>query len=115
MKMISQKVQLIRDLKKASSINDAPIWGKLAECVKPGVAKRIINVNRISQLTKDGDMVVFPGKVLGTGIISHKITIFSFSISNMAATKIIKAGGKVIPHKDAIKQNPTGRGIVLLG
>ena len=108
--------QMARDLKKASVKNDAPIWSKLAEyALKPSVAKRFINVNRINQLTKDGDTVVFPGKVLGTGNISHKITLYSFSISNTAATKIQEAGGKIINHSDIIEQNPTGKGVVLLG
>ena len=82
---------------------------------KPTVARRVINVNRIEQLTKDGDMVVFPGKVLGTGNISHKITIFAFSISNAAADKIIGAGGKILTHKEIVEQNPTGKGAVFLG
>ena len=109
-------IQLAKDLKKASKANEAPIWAKLAEyALKPSVARRIININRIGELTKDGDVVVFPGKVLGTGNISHKITLFAFSISNTAADKINNAGGKVISQKDIVEQNPTGKGVVLLG
>lgn len=72
-------------------------------------------MNRIAQLTKEGDTVVFPGKVLGTGNISHKITLCSFSISNSAAEKIISSGGKIITYTELIEQNPTGKGVVLLG
>lgn len=109
-------VQMARDLKKASVKNDAPIWSRLAEyALKPSVAKRTINVNKIDQLTKDNDTVVFPGKVLGTGTISHKITLCSFSISNSAATKIIDAGGKIISYSELINKAPTGKGVVLLG
>jgi large subunit ribosomal protein L18e len=63
-------------------------------------------------MAKDLSIVVFPGKVLGTGNISHKITLFSFSISNSAAAKIIEKGGKLITHSDLIEQNPTGKGVV---
>ena len=109
-------VRMASDLKKASTKNDAPIWGKLAEyALKPSIARRDINLNRINELTKDNDTVVFPGKVLGTGNISHKITLFSFSISNSAAAKIVEKGGKLITHSDLIKQNPTGKGVILLG
>jgi len=59
--------------------------------------------------------VVFPGKVLGTGNVPHKITLYSFSISNSAADKIIDNGGKLISYSDLIEQNPTGKGVVLLG
>jgi len=109
-------IHMAKDLKKASNKNDAPIWAKLAEyALKPSIARRDLNLNRIEQLTKDNDTVVFPGKVLGTGNISHKITLFSFSISESAANKIIEKGGKIINHSDLIEQNPTGKGVVLLG
>ena len=109
-------IRMASDLKKASTKNDAPIWGKLAEyALKPSIARRDINLNRIDQLTKENDVVVFPGKVLGTGNISHKITLYSFSISNSAANKIIENGGKLISHSKLIEENPTGKGVVLLG
>ena len=109
-------IRMAKDLKKASTKNDAPIWAKLAEyALKPSIARRDLNLNRIGQLTKDNDTVVFPGKVLGTGNIPHKITLFSFSISNSAASKIIENGGKLISYSDLIEQNPTGKGVVLLG
>ena len=109
-------IHMAKDLKKASTKNDAPIWGKLAEyALKPSIARRDLNLNRIEQLTKDNDIVVFPGKVLGTGNISHKITLFSFSISESAAKKITEKGGKIITHSDLIEQNPTGKGVVFLG
>ena len=115
--MTSQVViQMAKDLKKASTKNDAPIWAKLAEyALKPSVARRDINLYRISQLTKDNDTVVFPGKVLGTGSVSHKITICSFSISESAANKIIESGGNLISFSELIEKNPTGKGVVLLG
>lgn len=107
---------MAKDLKKASTKNDAPIWSKLAEyALKPSAARRDINLYRIGQLTKENDVVVFPGKVLGVGDISHKITLCSFSISNSAAAKILEKGGSLVSHTELIEQNPTGRGVVLLG
>ncbi len=109
-------IQLVKDLRKASSKNKAPIWSKIAEFAqKPSSARRTINVNEISHLTKENATVVFPGKVLGTGIISHKITISSFGISNSAASKIIDAGGKIISFEEMMTQFPTGKGVVMLG
>ena len=109
-------IRMKSDLKKASTKNNAPIWAKLAEYAsKPSIARRDLNLNRIDQLTKENDTVVFPGKVLGTGTISHKITLCSFSISNSAASKVLENGGKLITYSDLIKQNPTGKGVVLLG
>ena len=109
-------IRMAKDLKKASAKNNATIWAKMAEyALKPSVARRHINLNRIGQLTKDADIVIFPGKVLGTGDIHHKITLCSFSISNSAATKILEKGGKLVSFSDVIEKNPTGKGVVLLG
>jgi len=109
-------IRMASDLKKASAKNNAPIWAKLAEyALKPTIARRDLNLNKIAQLTKENDIVVFPGKVLGTGNISHKIILFSFSISNSAVTKITEKGGKLISHSELIEKNPTGKGVVLLG
>ena len=109
-------IQLARNLKKASSKNDAPIWSKLAElALKPHSARRTINLKRIDQLTNEDDVIVFPGKVLGTGTISHKITLCPFSISNSAATKIVESGGKIVGFTEMIEKFPTGKGVTLLG
>ncbi|MDH3277486.1 MAG: 50S ribosomal protein L18e [Nitrosopumilus sp.] len=115
--MTSQVViQMAKDLKKASLKNNAPIWAKLAQyALKPSVARRKINLYKIGQLTKDNDTIVFPGKILGTGSLPHKITISSFSISESAADKITKSGGKLISFSDLIAKNPTGKGVVFLG
>jgi len=109
-------VQMAKDLKRASNKNDAPIWSKIAKfALKPSSAKRVINMKKINNLTKENDVIVHPGKVLGTGTISHKITLCSFSISNSAAKKIIDAGGKVIHFSEMIKRFPTGKGVIIIG
>ena len=109
-------IQMARELKKAAIKNDAPLWSKLSQyALKPSVARKSINLYKINQLTKENDVVIFPGKVLGTGNMSHKITLCSFSISDSAASKIIQSGGKLVSHMDIIKDKPTGKGVVLLG
>jgi large subunit ribosomal protein L18e len=107
---------MARELRKASSKNEAPIWARLAEyALKPSIARRHINLKKINELTKESDTVVFPGKVLGTGTLNHKITLCSFSISNSAASKILENGGKIVSYSNLIENHPTGKGVVLLG
>lgn len=109
-------IQMVKELKHASSKNDAPIWAKLAEfALKPTSARHVVNLTKISKITKDGDVIVVPGKILGTGKISHKITISSFSISNSAAKKIIEAGGKVSTFGEIIEKYPSGKGVSIIG
>ena len=78
---------MIKDLKQASKKNEAPIWSRLAKlAIKPS-ARKIVNLTRINKITKDNDVLFVPGKVLGTGNISHKIILSSFSMSTTAAKK----------------------------
>ncbi|HET8719993.1 MAG TPA: 50S ribosomal protein L18e [Candidatus Nitrosotenuis sp.] len=109
-------MSFVKELKQASAKNKAPIWLKLAEMAqKPSIARRIVNVGSLNNVTKDNEVVAVPGKVLGTGNISHKITLYSFSISTAAAKKITAAGGKIINHSEMIAKFPTGKGVRIIG
>ena len=73
---------MVKDLKQASKKNEAPIWSRLAAlALKPSSSRRVVNLTRINKITKENDILFVPGKVLGTGNISHKITLSSFSMS----------------------------------
>jgi len=56
-----------------------------------------VNVGKIGQLTKKGDTIVVPGKVLGSGSIAHAVTVAAEKFSGSARKKIESAGGKAIP------------------
>ena len=107
---------MIKDLKHASKKNEAPILSRLAElAIKPSSSRRVVNLTRINKVTKDNDILFVPGKVLGTGNLSHKITLSSFSMSTTAAKKIIQTGGNVMTYSDMIKKYPTGKGVMIFG
>ena len=115
--MVNQVLlHLVKELKQASKKNEAPIWAKMANlALKSSSSKQVINLTRINKLTKDNDVLFIPGKVLGTGNISHKITICSFSISRTATKKITQTGGNVMRVYDMIKKYPTGKGVTVFG
>ena len=115
--LVNQVVlHMIKDLKQASKKNEAPIWAKLADlALKPSSSKRTVNLTRINKITKENDVIFVPGKVLGTGYVSHKITLSSFSISTTAANKIIQSGGSVMTYSDMIKKFPTGKDVIIFG
>ena len=115
--MVNQLVLLMaKELKRASKKNEAPIWARLADLtIKPSSARRVVNLTKIDKITKDNDVLFVPGKVLGTGNISHKITLCSFSISIVAAKKIIQAGGSILKFPDIIEKFPTGKGVTIIG
>ena len=83
--------------------------------MKPSSSRRVVNLTRINKATKENDVLFVPGKVLGTGNISHKITLSSFSMSATAANKIIKTGGSIVTYSDMIKKYPTGKGVIIFG
>ena len=114
--MENNLVQLVKELKSASKKNEAPIWSKIAKDVlKSNSNKKTINLKKIEQLTNDGNAVIISGKVLGTGNLSHKVIISSFSISSSAAKKIKESGGEILKFSDMIKRFPTGKDVKIIG
>jgi large subunit ribosomal protein L18e len=103
-------------LRNAFKKNKAPIWRALEEeLAGPRVNRREINVRRLAEVTKANEVVVVPGKILGTGSLGHKLTVCAFSISETAAKKIIESGGKVVTFDDLIKKHPDGKGVRIIG
>ena len=89
--MVNQVVtHIANELKIASKKNDAPIWLKLAKtALKSNSNQKTINLKKINDNSDDGSAIIIPGKVLGTGVISHKIVLASFSISNGLSMQFI--------------------------
>ena len=115
--MVTQaKANTLKILKKASKENEAPIWAKVADYVQKSRSnQKIVNLTRIDQKTEDGNAVIITGKILGTGSISHKVSVSSLSISNSAAKKIIESGGEVLEFSKMIEKYPTGKGVKIIG
>ncbi|MFZ0896824.1 MAG: uL15 family ribosomal protein, partial [Candidatus Nitrosopolaris sp.] len=63
----------------------------------------------------NGEVIVVPGKVLGSGEMDHQLTVCAMSISYMAAKKITDVGGKVITLNQLIDRYPQGRGVRIIG
>ena len=115
--MVTQgKIDTLKILKKASKDNEAPIWAKIADYAQKSRSnQKIVNLKKIDESTEDGNAIIITGKVLGTGNISHKVSISSFSISNSAAQKIKQSGGEVLKFSEMIEKFPTGKGVKIIG
>ena len=106
----------ISSLRNAFKTNTAPIGRALdEELAGPRANRREINVRRLAEITKADEVVVVPGKVLGTGNLGHKLTVCAFSISETAAKKIVDSGGKVMAFDDLINNHPDGKGVRIIG
>ena len=107
---------LIKELKIRSNQQSVNIWRRVAnDLEKPTRQRRVVNLSSISRYTKENEIIVVPGKVLGAGNLEHKLTISAFQFSGGAREKIEKAGAKIVNLLDLSKENPNGKRIRVIG
>ncbi|HLD75752.1 MAG TPA: hypothetical protein VI874_01925, partial [Candidatus Norongarragalinales archaeon] len=74
-------LRLLNALRKAKR----PVWKDVADILrKSRRAQTPMTLSRLEKLTKDGDLVVVPAKVVSSGRMSHKITLGYFAASKSA-------------------------------
>jgi len=111
-----QLVSLISDLKKHSYSQKADLWKRIAnDLEKPSRSRRVVNLSRLNRFTKENEVVIVPGKVLGSGSISHSVVVAAFSFSQNAKEQIEKAKGKCLFIEELLKQNPKGKDVRVIG
>ena len=105
----------IRDLKKVSTSTGTNVFRAVAEKLSaPESQRAAVNISRIEKYAVEGETIIVPGKLLGTGTISKKVTVVAFSASEGAIEKITKAGGKFIEIRNYLKNKPSAK-IRILG
>jgi large subunit ribosomal protein L18e len=106
---------LINALKKASIKHNNGIWKRVAELIaRPARKRAAVNVGKIGRHTNDGDIVVIPGKVLGSGIIPHKVTVAALNASTTARSIIVGSGGTLITINELLNDHPKGTGVTII-
>ena len=102
-------ISLIEDLKK----KEGNIWKSVAsDLSRPSRKRRIVNLSKISRLSKENETILVPGKVLGSGVLEHKITISAYQFSESAKVKLKESGSKILELNDLAKQSPKGIRII---
>lgn len=108
-------IKLIRTLKKRSRENEARIWRDIAGRLARSRQRRTaVNVSRLNRHTEDGETVVIPGKVLGSGKIDHPIKAAAFAFSKQAESKILGAKGKCLSIQELVEKNPKGTNVRII-
>ena len=103
-------------LRNALKKNKVPIWkAVIKELSRSRSNRREVNIGELAHVTKDKEVVIVPGTILGSGEISHKLTVWCFTISEVATRKILDAGGKILPLDSLIKKYPDGKGVRIIG
>ena len=100
--------KLIRELWKTKQ----RIWKKVSKKLSGPRREQIeANLYRINKKTKENDVIVVPGKVLGIGEIDHKLTIACLTCSKTARKKIETSGSKLLSIEELLEQNPEGKDV----
>jgi len=115
MKTNPQLRNLVQELKKSSIDSGVKIWKRVAEDLeKPTRNRRIINIYSIDKNSKAGEVIIVPGKVLGTGQLDKKVTVAAYNFSDSAYEKI-KSKGEALTIMELVKKNPKGKNVRILG
>jgi large subunit ribosomal protein L18e len=94
----TELVRLVIELKKISP--------EVAKLLAMPRRKRITkNLEEIDKECKDGEKILVPGKVLGSGNLTKKIKIVALSVSKDAEEKIKKAKSEFVSIAEEIKKN----------
>ena len=109
-------IRLIVDLKSVSREHGTPFWRDIAERLERRNRNwSEVNLSRVSRTAKDGETVVVPGVLLGSGDLLRPLTIGTFRASAGARAKVVKAGGKVVGLRELAASNPKGSGVRIVG
>ncbi len=113
MKTNPHKEKIIEELKAHSTKENSNFWKRISkELQKPTRRTREVNIDKLNSYTKENEIVIVPGKILGNGELKHKITVASFSITETAKEKL---KGNLTSIHELIKKDPKGKNIRIMG
>ena len=112
MKANIQTRKLITSLKKAGQ--EVALWKRIAEEIEKSTRSMpSVNITKIDQYLREGEIAVIPGKVLSVGTQTKSITVAAFKFSEAAKEKINK-NGKALTIEELLKTNPKGNKVRIL-
>lgn len=112
----TKTLELVASLRKESSVSKAALWGRIADDLeKPSRARRVVNLSRLSRFTKPNEVVIVPGKVLGSGVLGHNVTVAALAFSGGARERIESVKGKALTIGELLKQKPDVKAIRIIG
>jgi len=108
-KLNPELVETIRLAKKNKK------WVEVAHILSFSRRNKIeVNLNKINEVTKSGEIIVVPGKILSLGEINKKLKVAALNFSEKAKEKLLKAGCEVLSISEEIKKNPEMKGVKII-
>jgi len=106
---------LIATLKTASRENEARIWREIARRLEsPTRNYAEVNISKINRYAGDGETIIVPGKVLGSGMLDRRVTVAALTFSESARRKIAGAEGVCLSIEELVADNPAGSRVRIL-
>ncbi|MFH1071910.1 MAG: 50S ribosomal protein L18e [Nanoarchaeota archaeon] len=110
-----QLAGLIAELKKLSSQNNCMLWKRIASDLEKSTRnRRVVNVYKIDQHAAENETVIVPGKVLGVGELSKKVSVAAYTFSEEAFRKI-QQKGEALTIPELMQKNPKAKNVKILG
>jgi len=104
--------RLIEEIRKVAAKENSDFWRRIArELERPTRTRRNVNLMRINKNTKEGETIIVPGKVLGTGNLEHNVTIVAYNFSESAINKIKSK----MTIGELLHKNPKGKNVRIIG
>ena len=106
---------LISDLRRLSYETKAAIWKDVAvRLARSNQSYAEVNLYHLSRTADEGQTILVPGKVLGTGQMDHALTVAALSFSDSARKKINAAGGETLTIRELVDRTPSGTDVRIL-
>ncbi|MBR9680491.1 MAG: 50S ribosomal protein L18e [Candidatus Altiarchaeota archaeon] len=105
----------INSLLKDLSRSKVKFWEAVAKKLSTPRSNRVaVNLSKLERFVGDDFELLVPGKVLGVGNLSKKVTISAYAFSSSAADKIEAAGGTIKTIEESRKDNSQAKKIKMV-
>ncbi len=106
---------LITLLRDTSRENQVAIWRDIAERLEGSCTRYAeVNVSKINRYAANGETVLIPGKVLGSGVLERQVNVAALTFSASSSAKINGASGRCMTIEELVQSNPKGSQVRIL-
>lgn len=110
-----QLMSLINKLYSLSAAQESSIWRDVARRLERSTKGRAtVNLSKLDRIAGEGETVLVPGKLLGFGNISKKLTVSAYTHSGSAQKKLSEAGCSLMSIEELLEANPKGSNIKII-
>jgi large subunit ribosomal protein L18e len=108
-------VSLARKLQTVHAHHNSPLWKDVAKRLSSSRSNwPSVNLSKLERYSKEGDVLLVPGKLLGSGKISKKVKVAAFAASKSAVEKLNSSGSEFMSIDKLAEANPKGTGIKII-